>query len=89
MALGARRGQILWSFVTEGLTLILAGTAGGFLCALFFQHLFGGLLYGVKPMNVPAWSLTAAVLFAVGTLASLLPAGRAARIDPMQALRYE
>jgi putative ABC transport system permease protein len=88
VALGAQRGQILRAFLREGLTLVLAGTLGGFLCALCFQHLLSGLLYGVTPMNVSAWSTTAAILISVGILASLLPAGRAARIDPMEALRY-
>ncbi len=89
MALGAQKGQILWSFMTEGLTLTFAGAFGGFLCALLLQNLLSGLLYGVSAMNPLAWSATAIILLAVGTLASFLPARRAARIEPMEALRYQ
>jgi len=89
MALGAQSGQILWSFITEGLTLTLAGAGGGFLCALLFEHLLKGLLYGVTATNPVAWSATAAILLVVGAVASVVPARRAARIDPMDALRYE
>ncbi len=87
MALGAQNRRILWYFLSEGLGLTVAGSLLGFLCALWFQHLLKGLLFGITSLNPLAWSATAGILLSVGAVASLLPAKRAARIDPMEALR--
>lgn len=89
MALGAQRWQVLVLVVRQGLRLAVAGMAIGFLAALFLTRLIASELYGVQAFDPLTLILTAMVLFAVALLASYLPAWRAARVDPMVALRTE
>lgn len=89
MALGAGRGQVLWMVVRESLFLVAAGLAVGLPLAWFGSKLMASMLYKLHAHD-PV-SLVCAVLgvLAVALLAAMLPAMRAAKTDPMQALRAE
>jgi putative ABC transport system permease protein len=89
MALGAERAEILRMVVGKGLLLTCLGTALGLAGALALTSFLEKLLYGVRP-NDPATLICAALLLgAVALLACYVPARRATKIDPMEALRYE
>ena len=89
MALGAAREQVLLLILREGLALALAGLALGLIGACFVGRAMRGILYGVGTIDVSAFAVVAAVLLGAGILACYLPARRAAKVDPMVALRYE
>jgi predicted permease len=89
MALGARPKDVSWPILREALVLTGIGVAVGMPMALALMHLVRGFFYGVAardPMTVIA---AVVVLLGVAVLAALIPAWRAAKIDPMEALRYE
>jgi putative ABC transport system permease protein len=89
IALGADRSSVLTLMLRHGLTLALAGVALGTLAAAFASRLIESLLFGIRALD-PLTFVSAAGLFTVVTLvASYLPARRAARVDPMVALRNE
>jgi len=89
MALGAKRRDVLHLVVGQGMILALIGVALGAVGALLLTRFLSGMLYGVG-FNDPGTLLSvAALLIGVAALASLIPASRAARIDPMVALRHE
>jgi putative ABC transport system permease protein len=89
MALGATRGQIAGHVLGSGLRLILLGIALGVAGALAGARLVSSLLYGVGPTDPVTFLVAASVLAAVALVASYIPALRAAKVDPMVALRYE
>lgn len=89
MAVGAERGQVLWMILRQGGRLALVGVALGALLAAGVGRLLGSLLYGVSGFDPVAYGAAAAVLMAVATLANLVPAFGASRIDPLRALRNE
>jgi len=89
MALGAERGGVIWMVLREALLLVGMGIAIGVPIALALARSVTSLLYGLKPTDPLTISAAAITLFAVATVASYLPARRAARVDPMVALRYE
>ncbi|HEX5413774.1 MAG TPA: ABC transporter permease [Terriglobia bacterium] len=89
MALGATRGGVLSLFVQEGLRLALAGVALGVAGAFVLARFLSSLLYGVKATDPLIFFAVSLILIAVALLACYIPARRAARIDPMVALRYE
>jgi len=89
MALGARSVDVLRSVVAQGLKLALLGTGLGLLGALALTRVVASLLYGVSPTDPVTFVIVSLVLVAVAALVSYLPARRAARIDPMAALRCE
>jgi len=89
MALGARPATVLLMILREGLLMTLGGAALGFLLALGLGRVFSGVLYQVSPVDPVALTLAPATLIATALLASYLPARRAARLDPLVALRYE
>jgi ABC-type antimicrobial peptide transport system permease subunit len=82
-------GQILRQFLLLGATLLAFGTALGLIGAWFVGRAMHGLLFGVAPVNGPVIAGTAVLLGVVVLLASLLPSRRAARVDPVVALRAE
>jgi len=89
LALGAQREDIL-SLVLRGAgALLLAGTAIGVGVSLAAARLLRGFLFGVKQNDVPTLVAASALLLVVGTFAAWLPARRASRLEPMEALRTE
>jgi predicted permease len=89
VALGATRGDVLGMVVWQGMKVAVIGLACGVGGALLLTHLMAGLLYGVKPNDPFTFVIVSLVLSSVALLACYLPARRAARVDPMAALRYE
>jgi predicted permease len=89
MALGARRSDVVWLVLKESLLLVLIGAALGAWGAHVSRTLFQSLLFGVSASDERVTLVAAAVLLITALLASFLPARRAARIDPMAALRQE
>ncbi len=89
MALGAQKSGVLRLVVGKGMILTFLGVAVGIIGALGLTRLLSGLLYGVKPTD-PVTLVEASLLLSfVALLACYIPARRAAKVDPMVALRYE
>ena len=93
MALGAQRSNILHMVLRETLLLVLSGVVIGIPASLaatrFASSVISDLLFGIKASDVSAMVLATIVLIVVAVFAGFLPARRAARVDPMVALRYE
>ncbi len=89
MALGAEPSQVARLVVGGSVKLALVGVGFGVVAALGFTRVLRGLLYDVQPTQPLAYLIAALVLAAVAALAAYLPARRAARVDPMIALRNE
>jgi predicted permease len=89
MALGAREGEVLRMVMRQGLLTALIGIAIGVAAALALTRLMAGLLYGVSATDPLTFAAVAAGLAAVAAAACYLPARRAARVDPMIALRHD
>jgi putative ABC transport system permease protein len=89
LALGADRGGIVRLVLTRGLVLAATGAAIGVAVALATTRLLTGLTAGVQPSDPWTFAIVTVVLLAASTIASYLPARRAARVDPMMALRTE
>jgi predicted permease len=89
MALGATGGAVLRMALGEALWLVLTGSAIGLVAALAATRWLTHLLYGVTPADPLTLGLATLLLLAVATLAGYLPARRAARVDPLVALRHD
>lgn len=89
MALGAQRRDILRMVIAHGMRLVLAGSAAGLLGAWGVTRLMQSLLYGIAPWDPVTFVAVTGLLSGAALLACYVPALRAARIDPMAALRYE
>ena len=89
MALGATRGAVLRPVAGRALALMAAGVCAGLAAALPLAKLVADLLFGVTPADPVTCAAAALVLIAAGLAAAYFPARRAARIDPMEALRHE
>ena len=89
MALGAKRENILGMILAQGSTLALMGIAIGAAGALALTAMIKSLLFQVTPTDPMTFVVVALVLAATAVLASYVPARRAARIDPVEALRSE
>ena len=89
MALGAEPRRILSAFVGEALAIALSGVAAGLAAALFSVRLVKSLLFGVTPTDPTALASAIVSLIAIAVVGALLPAARAARVDPVTALRAE
>jgi ABC-type antimicrobial peptide transport system permease subunit len=89
MALGAGRETILRSIMAHGLTLALIGLAAGLAAALVLTRVMEALLFGVRPNDPGTLVGVAALIATVAAAASLVPAFRATRVDPVATLREE
>ena len=89
MALGARGGNIAWMILRETLYLVLAGLVIGVPAALLGARLISAQLFGLNPTDPLTLAAAAIVLTFVALLAGYLPARRASRVNPLNALRYE
>lgn len=87
LALGARPGTIALTVARQGLSVAAAGVLVGLAASLAFGRLMGRLLYGVPPHDAVGVLTVSALLLLLAALAALTPAVRAARIDPLRALR--
>ena len=86
-ALGARRGDVVSLVMGEGVRLTVLGVATGLLLALVLGRAVEALLFGASPNDPLVFGVVAATLVVVASLAAAIPAWRAARVDPMTALR--
>jgi ABC-type antimicrobial peptide transport system permease subunit len=89
MALGAPSGQVQRMILGESLTLVLRGVVVGSVAAVFSSRLIATMLFGLTPADPATYAAVALGLGAVALLASMVPARRASRIDPIIALRIE
>lgn len=88
-ALGANRGQLMGLVVGQGLTLALIGVVAGGVAAAGLSRFVETQLYSVKALDIVSFAATAGVMIATAFIASVVPALRALRIDPINALRGE
>lgn len=89
IALGAPRSNVLQLMLYRGLRLAGIGLALGLVLAVVLTRFVAGLLYGVKPLDAVTFATTTAVLLVVSGMASLIPAWRAALLDPNDTLRQQ
>jgi predicted permease len=89
MALGAQRHSVLFMVIRRGMMLVLLGCGFGVILAIALTRIVSGLLYGVTPTDPLTFILTILLLGAVAFVSCWIPARRAAKVDPMEALRYE
>jgi putative ABC transport system permease protein len=89
IALGAQREQVLRQVLLDGLRPALLGLAFGLAASAGAARLIRSMLYGTQPLDPAVFTAVAATLLLVAVLACLVPAWRASRLDPMQALRME
>ena len=89
MALGAEPADIFRMVVGEGLALAVAGVAVGLGLAFFATRILASLLFGVTATDPLTYAAVACLLVGIAALASYIPARRATRIDPIEALRAE
>ena len=89
MAVGAKRGQVIWMVLRDSLLITAVGIVIGVPLALFVGKALTSALYGVKSYDVMSYSLAVSGVILVAVMASLIPARRAASVDPLTALRTE
>jgi ABC-type antimicrobial peptide transport system permease subunit len=89
IALGARSSSILGMVVKRGMTLAAVGVGVGLLASTGLTRLMASLLYSVTPFDPLTFVTVPAILAGVALLACVIPAGRAARLSPLSALREE
>jgi len=89
MALGASRNGILSLILGRGVALSLAGIAIGLAASAGLTQHLAGMLYGIEPLDVLTFASVSALLLAISIGASVIPALRASRVDPMRVLREQ
>jgi ABC-type antimicrobial peptide transport system permease subunit len=89
MALGAQRSDVLGMVLRQGMAPVLVGLAGGAASAVAIGRYLESLLFQVSPRDPLAFAVSGTVLLAVSVAACLIPARRATRVSPTEALRFE
>ena len=89
MAVGARRGQVVWMILRDSLALTAVGVVLGLPLAMLVGRALGSSLYGVQPLDPLSYFLSVAGVAFIALAAGALPAARAASINPLSALRTE
>ena len=89
IVLGAESGTVKRMVLGQGLRLAALGVGVGLVAGIMLTRLMEGVLYGVSPLDPLTYGLVALILTAIALLASYLPARRAARVSPMEAIRAE
>lgn len=89
LALGASPRDVFFLVTRRGLSLVLAGLLLGIVGAVGVARFVQNLLYQTSPIDIISFAMAAALLTAAGTLASLIPARRATRVDPVVSLRHD
>jgi putative ABC transport system permease protein len=89
VALGAQREQVMRKMLLDGMRPAIFGLVAGLAASLEAGQLMRDLLYEIKPIDTAVYAIVAATLLAVAGIACIVPAWRASRLDPMQALRSE
>jgi putative ABC transport system permease protein len=89
MALGANRQSVLGMVLRQGMTMVVAGLAVGLAGAIALNRTMSGLLFGIEPTDPLTYAGVALLLAAAAAAATLVPARRAATIEPMKALRND
>jgi putative ABC transport system permease protein len=89
LTLGADRREVLARTVWQGLALVLAGIGIGFVATFALRAALAGMLFGVQPFDPASLGLAAGTLLVVSLAGCSVPAWRAARIDPLAAMRQE
>ena len=89
MALGAASGNVRRMVIQQGMLLVIAGTAIGLIAAFFLSNLLASALFGVQPRDTAVFTGVPAILILVAAAAVAIPALRASRVSPLEALRYE
>ena len=89
MALGARPAQVLGQVFRSLMALVSAGTAAGLIGALWITSFLRSLLFGVGSRDPLIYTAAVLGIAGIASLATFIPARRAAKVDPMVALRYE
>ena len=89
MALGAQPGDVLRMVLLQGMTPVFAGLCAGAIAALAIGQYVASLLFQVSPRDPMAFGIAAATLLAVSAAACLIPARRATRVNPIDALRFD
>jgi putative ABC transport system permease protein len=89
MALGAERSRVLGMILGDGMRAVVPGIAAGVVGALLLSRLMAGLLYGIAPTDPATFTGVVVVLVLVTLVASLVPARRATKVDPMVAIRAQ
>jgi ABC-type antimicrobial peptide transport system permease subunit len=88
-AMGANRARLVRLVVTEGLSVVMPGLLLGLIAAAGLTRFVQGLLFGIAPLDTWAYALAAVLLVSMAIVACLIPARRAAGVDPAEALRRE
>jgi ABC-type lipoprotein release transport system permease subunit len=89
LALGARPAEVRRLVMMGGIRIAATGTIAGLAAASVLTRALESLLFGVRPFDLPAFLVAPAALIATTLIACLLPALRAARVEPASALRHE
>jgi putative ABC transport system permease protein len=89
LALGAMRGQIVGRFLFQGLRVVAIGCTAGLLAAVFLSRFLRGMLFGVSPLDPATYVAVVGVILTVAAMACLVPALRAAFVEPIKVLRED